>query len=94
MATPFFIVRILREFDTRLRSCLDFTANKFKKILFCLFEVLFGIFVLSVLANRPLFIFNEDRLYSLSIVSELTCARWHYPCCEPRVQIYSKSLFN
>ena len=42
------------------RSCLDFTANKFKKILFCLFEVLFGIFVLSVLANRPLFAANRE----------------------------------
>ena len=35
-----------------MRSCLDFTANKFKKILFCLFEPLLGIFALSFLANR------------------------------------------
>ena len=42
------------------RSCLDFTANKFKEILFCLFEVLFGIFALSVLANRPLFAANQE----------------------------------
>ena len=72
------------------RICLDFTANKFYVILFSLFEALFTIFTLFVLANRPLFIFNEDRLDSLSIVSELTCARWHYPCCDQTVQIYSR----
>ena len=72
------------------RICLDFTANKFYVILFGLFEALFTIFTLFVLANRPLFIFNEDRLYSLSIVSELTCARWHYPCCDQTVQICSR----
>ena len=37
------------------RSCLDFTANKFYVILFSLFEALFTIFTLFVLANRPLF---------------------------------------
>ena len=37
------------------RSCLDFTVNKFNVILFCLFKVLFGIFTLFFLANRPLF---------------------------------------
>ncbi|MBR3858730.1 MAG: hypothetical protein IKJ18_01760, partial [Bacteroidaceae bacterium] len=35
--------------------CLDFTANKFYVILFSLFEALFTIFTLFVLANRPLF---------------------------------------
>ena len=59
--------------------------------LFGLSEVLFGIFALSILANRPLFIFNEDRLYSLSIVSELTCARWHYPYCALTAQIYPQT---
>ena len=39
----------------RVRICFDFTANKFYVVLFCLFEVLFGIFTLFVLANRPLF---------------------------------------
>ena len=43
-----------------MRSCLDFTANKFKKILFCLFEPLLGIFALSFLANRPLFAANRE----------------------------------
>ena len=38
-----------------LRICLDFTINSFFVILFCLFEVLFGIFTLFVLANRPPF---------------------------------------
>ena len=38
-----------------LRICLDFTANKFYVILFSLFEALFTIFTLFVLANRPLF---------------------------------------
>ena len=37
------------------RICLDFTANKFYVILFSLFEALFTIFTLFVLANRPLF---------------------------------------
>ena len=37
------------------RICLNFTANKFDVILFCLFEALFGIFTLFALANRPLF---------------------------------------
>ena len=40
---------------TELRICLDFTANKFYVILFSLFEALFTIFTLFVLANRPLF---------------------------------------
>ena len=57
-------------------------------LLFALSGALWSIFALSILANRPLFIFNEDRLYSLSIVSELTCARWHYPCCTLTAQIY------
>ena len=39
----------------RIRICLDFTANKFYVILFSLFEALFTIFTLFVLANRPLF---------------------------------------
>ena len=43
-----------------LRSCLDFTANKFKNELFGLFAALFGIFVLSILANRPLFAANRE----------------------------------
>ena len=34
---------------------MDFTVNKFYVILFSLFEVLFGIFTLFVLANRLLF---------------------------------------
>ena len=34
--------------------CLDFTVNMFYVVLFCLFEVLFGILALSFLANRPL----------------------------------------
>ena len=34
---------------------MDFTANKFYVILFSLFEALFTIFTLFVLANRPLF---------------------------------------
>ena len=34
---------------------MDFTANKFHVILFSLFEALFTIFTLFVLANRPLF---------------------------------------
>ena len=38
-----------------VRICLDFTANKFYVILFSLFEALFTIFTLFVLANRPLF---------------------------------------
>ena len=38
-----------------LRICLDFTGNKFYVILFGLFEALFTIFTLFVLANRPLF---------------------------------------
>ena len=38
-----------------IRICLDFTANKFHVILFSLFEALFTIFALFVLANRPLF---------------------------------------
>ena len=38
-----------------IRICLDFTANKFYVILFSLFEALFTIFTLFVLANRPLF---------------------------------------
>ena len=37
------------------RIRLDFTANVFNVMLFCLFEPLFGIFALFVLANRPLF---------------------------------------
>ena len=41
--------------DEELRICLDFTANKFYVILFSLFEALFTIFTLFVLANRPLF---------------------------------------
>ena len=41
--------------DKELRICLDFTANKFYVILFSLFEALFTIFTLFVLANRPLF---------------------------------------
>ena len=52
----------------------------FLNLLFGLSEVLLGIFALSILVNRPLFIFNEDRLHSLSIVSKFTCARLHYPC--------------
>ena len=40
---------------TAFRICLDFTANKFHVILFSLFEALFTIFTLFVLANRPLF---------------------------------------
>ena len=60
-------------------------------LLFALSGALWSIFALSILANRPLFIFNEDRLYSLSIVSELTCARWHYPCCTLTAQIYTKT---
>ena len=63
-------------------------------LLFALSGALWSIFALSILANRPLFIFNEDRLYSLSIVSELTCARWHYPCCDQTVQICSKIPLN
>ena len=38
-----------------IRICLDFTANKYYVILFSLFEALFTIFTLFVLANRPLF---------------------------------------
>ena len=34
---------------------MDFTANKYYVILFSLFEALFTIFTLFVLANRPLF---------------------------------------
>ena len=34
-----------------LRICLDFTANKFYVILFSLFEALFTIFTLFVLAK-------------------------------------------
>ena len=47
----------LRHFDTitLIRICLDFTVNKFYIVLFCLPEVLFVIFTLFVLANRPLF---------------------------------------
>ena len=52
----------------------------FLNLLFGLSEALLGIFALSRLVNRPLFIINEDRLHSLSIVSKLTCARLHYPC--------------
>ena len=37
------------------RIRLDFTANVFNVMLFCLFEPLFGIFALFVLANRSLF---------------------------------------
>ena len=40
---------------TKFRICLDFTANKYYVILFSLFEALFTIFTLFVLANRPLF---------------------------------------
>ena len=36
-------------------SVRDFTANKYYVMLFSLFEILFGIFTLSALANRPLF---------------------------------------
>ena len=41
--------------ENLLRICLDFTANKFYVILFSLFETLYTIFTLFVLANRPLF---------------------------------------
>ena len=60
-------------------------------LLFALSGALWGIFTLSRLVNRPLFIFDEDRLYSLSIVSELTCARWHYPYCALTAQIYPQT---
>ena len=74
--------------DISIRICFKIIANLFLNLLFGLSVGLLGIFALSILANRPLFIFNEDRLYSLSIVSELTCARWHYPCCTLTAQIY------
>ena len=45
----------MRVYST-LRICLDFTVNMFLYGLFGLFEVIFGTFALSVLANRPLFI--------------------------------------
>ena len=49
---------------THIRICLDFNANKFNMTLFCLFEVLFGIFTLFVLANRPLFAAPKQCKYS------------------------------
>ena len=45
----------LKDANVKLRIYLDFNANKFYVVLFCLFEVLFGTFALFVLANRPLF---------------------------------------
>ena len=39
----------------KFRICLDFIANQFQEELFGLFEVIFGTFTLSVLANRLLF---------------------------------------
>ena len=42
------------------RFCFDFTANLFSCLLFGLSEALFGIFTLSVLANRPLFASSRE----------------------------------
>ena len=39
---------------------MDFTVNMFYVVLFCLFEVLFGILALSFLANRPLLAANRE----------------------------------
>ena len=48
-------------YDLILRICLDFTVNMFFYGLFGLFEVIFGTFTLSVLANRPLFAASRER---------------------------------
>ena len=51
----------LKDANVKLRIYLDFNANKFYVVLFCLFEVLFGTFALFVLANRPLFAVSKQN---------------------------------
>ena len=56
-------------FAPTIRSCLDFTVKKFKNELFCFFEALFGIFALSILANRPLFTANREYKSTQKVLS-------------------------
>ena len=55
MQTP----RDIRFSEDNIRNCLDFTINRYF-VLFCLFEILFGIFTLFTLANRPLFAATQE----------------------------------
>ena len=80
-----------------LRSCLDFTANKFKNELFGLFVALFGIFALSILANRPLFAAN--RVYkatqkALSTKLEIKSKQLLRVFQKPMIITSSVLLFN
>ena len=69
------------------RICLDFTANKFHVILFSLFEALFTIFTLFVLANRPLFAATKQCKSAQKYLStkleikskQILTTEWHIP---------------
>ena len=52
-----------------LEAVLDFIADMFKDMLFGLFEILFGIFSLSILANRPLFAAPREKKPTQKVLS-------------------------
>ena len=55
-----------------LEAVLDFIADMFKDMLFGLFEILFGIFSLSILANRPLFAAPREKKPTQKVLSTKT----------------------
>ena len=55
--------------DGVLEAVLDFIADMFKDMLFGLFEILFGIFSLSILANRPLFAAPREKKPTQKVLS-------------------------